>query len=160
MEIGKSVKYMGGFIDMHPKEITGKLKDFVKEFSDNQSKVIYFDIKLKFIDKDRMTHEVLTKANANKWREYDKKVFEVATLGDFLREELRVRNITQKDLAEKLNRPIKTICEIVKGQKSITAETAIQLESALGIPAEFWLVIQSHYQLKKIKEEAQLLKFK
>lgn len=67
--------------------------------------------------------------------------------GDLLAEELAVRGLTQKELAQAMGRPPQAINEIVRGRKAITAETAVQLERALEIPARFWLNLQGAYDL-------------
>ena len=67
--------------------------------------------------------------------------------GELLAEELEARALTQKRLAEAMGRPPQAINEIVRGRKAITAETAVQLERALGIPARFWLNLQAAYDL-------------
>ena len=67
--------------------------------------------------------------------------------GELLAEELEVRGMTQRGLAESIGRPIQAINEIVKGKKRITAETAVQLEKALDVPAHLWLNLQSRYEL-------------
>ena len=66
-------------------------------------------------------------------------------------EELRARGMTQSELARRMGRPIQVINAIVTGKKSITAETALQLEKALDIPAEFWLNLEATYQLGKVR---------
>ena len=68
--------------------------------------------------------------------------------GELLAEELEVREMTQRELAEAMGRPVQVINEIVRGKKAITAETAVQLEAALKIPAHLWLNMQSSYELK------------
>lgn len=67
--------------------------------------------------------------------------------GHSLRELLKGRGITQKDLARELRRPHKLINEICKGKARITAHTAIQLEKFFKIPAIFWLNLESNYRL-------------
>jgi len=64
------------------------------------------------------------------------------TLLDILEE----REMTQAELAERTGRPLKTINEIIKGKTVITSETAIQLERALGTPAEFWSQREANYR--------------
>lgn len=59
--------------------------------------------------------------------------------------------MTQRDLAESMGRPVQAINEIVKGKKAITAETAVQLEGALDIPAYLWLNLQSNYELTRAR---------
>jgi len=46
-----------------------------------------------------------------------------------------------------MRRPVQAINEIVRGRKAITAETALQLEDALGVSADFWLRLEADYQL-------------
>lgn len=67
--------------------------------------------------------------------------------GEFLADELRSRGLTQKALAEALDRPAQTVSEIVNGRKRITAETALGLERILGTPARAWLNLQVEYDL-------------
>jgi len=75
--------------------------------------------------------------------------------GETLRDEIRERGITQTELAARMGRPAKVISQIMNGKKSITAETAIQLESELdGISAMFWLRLEARYRLALAREEA------
>jgi HTH-type transcriptional regulator/antitoxin HigA len=67
--------------------------------------------------------------------------------GEFLAEELGARDMTQRALAAVMGRSPKVVNEIIAGKKAITAETALQLESALGISALFWLNTQVRYDL-------------
>ena len=70
--------------------------------------------------------------------------------GEFLAEEIAARNITQKELARRMGRPANVINEIINGKKSVTAETALQLEQVMPeIPARFWLNLEIDYQLTK-----------
>jgi len=54
--------------------------------------------------------------------------------------------MTQRELALRTGRPTKTINEIIKGKTEITAETALQLERVLRIPARFWINRERHYR--------------
>lgn len=67
--------------------------------------------------------------------------------GELLGEEIDVRGMTQKALAEAMMRPPQVVNEIVRGKKAITADTAVQLEDALGISAQLWLGLQTQYDL-------------
>lgn len=69
--------------------------------------------------------------------------------GDLIRLEIERRDWTQGDLALIMDRPVKTINQIITGKSRITANTAWQLEAALGIQALTWLNLQSLYQLSK-----------
>ena len=66
--------------------------------------------------------------------------------------------MSQSELARRMNRPVKTINEIVNGKAAITPDTAIQLEWTLGISASFWNGIESLYreQLARRRAEADL----
>src|SRR4030042_5549612 len=71
--------------------------------------------------------------------------------GEYLAEEIKARGISQKELARCMRRPLNAINEIINGKKSITAETALQLEEVMPeIPARFWLNLESDYQLTKV----------
>lgn len=78
--------------------------------------------------------------------------------GETLRETLESLKMSQAELAERCGRPKKTINEIMTGKAAITAETALQLERVLGIPASFWTKLESNYQETKarLKEESNL----
>ena len=61
----------------------------------------------------------------------------VSAPGETLEEILEMRGMSQAELADRTGRPKKTINEIIRGKAAITAETALQLEKVLGIPATF-----------------------
>ena len=70
--------------------------------------------------------------------------------GVYLAEEIAARGISQKDLADRVGQVKNAINEIVNGEKAITAETALQLETAIPeIPARFWLNLETESQLTK-----------
>jgi addiction module HigA family antidote len=56
-------------------------------------------------------------------------------------------------LAMDLRVPANRIAEIVKGERAISADTALRLSRYLGTSAEFWLALQSDYDLEKAKDE-------
>ena len=70
--------------------------------------------------------------------------------GEHLAEEIEARGISQKELAKRMGRPLNAVNEIINGKKSITAETALQLEEVMPeILARFWLNLETNYQLTK-----------
>ncbi len=70
--------------------------------------------------------------------------------GEYLAEEIEARSISQKELAKRMGRPLNAINEIINGKKTITAETALQLEEVMPeIPARFWLNLETDFQLTK-----------
>ena len=70
--------------------------------------------------------------------------------GEMIREELEAREMTQVALAKAMGRSPRLVNEIVRGRRSITAETAVALEDALGLPAMFWLDLQAQYDLSVV----------
>jgi HTH-type transcriptional regulator/antitoxin HigA len=82
----------------------------------------------------------------------DRRPAEAFPPGEFLREELEERSWTQTDLAEILGRPVRLINEIIAGKRGITPETARGLGDALGSPPQYWLNLESAYQLWKVPE--------
>jgi HTH-type transcriptional regulator/antitoxin HigA len=85
--------------------------------------------------------------------------------GEFLEETIEEIGMTQTELSKRLGRPQQAINEIIKGKKSITPETALELEDVLGIPSHIWIGLESEYQmvlarqeeLKQMEEESILL---
>jgi len=78
--------------------------------------------------------------------------------GEVLSVELELRGMTQQELAKRTGLTPKHIISILKAKSAITPETAIKLERALGMPVEYWLNLEAHYQeiLARIAEEGQL----
>lgn len=81
-------------------------------------------------------------------------------VGEFLEETLEHIGMSQQELSNRLGRPIQTINEIIKGKKSITSQTALELEDVLGIPSHIWIGLETEYQivLAKQKEKEQMEK--
>ena len=79
--------------------------------------------------------------------------------GETLRETIEALGMTQVELAQRMDRPLKTINEIVKGKTAVTPETATQLERVLGAPARFWLRLEMDYQTTRarLKEQEALV---
>lgn len=68
--------------------------------------------------------------------------------GETLIDELEARGLTQRALALRIGRSPRVVNAICRGHRAITADTALALESALdGLSAEFWLRLQSDYDL-------------
>jgi addiction module HigA family antidote len=75
------------------------------------------------------------------------------TPGEILDEEfLKPMAITQYRLAKDISVPPRRINEIVKGERSITADTALRLGRYFRMSAEFWLNLQSNYDLEREQE--------
>lgn len=75
-----------------------------------------------------------------------RKVFAVHP-GEILRTEfMEPMGVSGYELAKALNFP--GIYEIVRGDRAISAETAIRLGKYFGLPAQFWLNLQNDYDLR------------
>jgi len=69
--------------------------------------------------------------------------------GEILREEfLEPMRISQYRLAKDISVPPRRINEIVHGKRSITADTALRLGRFFGMSAQFWLNLQTRYDLE------------
>jgi len=55
--------------------------------------------------------------------------------------------ITQNKLAVSIGVPPRRINEIVHGKRAVTADTALRLGKYFGTSAQFWLNLQTHYDL-------------
>jgi len=69
--------------------------------------------------------------------------------GEILLEEfLKPMGISQYRLAKDISVPPRRINEIVHGKRSITADTALRLGRFFGMSAQFWLNLQTRYDLE------------
>ena len=74
--------------------------------------------------------------------------------GEILLEDfLRPLGMSQYRLALELKVPPRRINEIVHGARAITADTALRLERFFGTSAQFWLNLQTDYELRKARRE-------
>jgi addiction module HigA family antidote len=81
------------------------------------------------------------------------KILTNITPGEILAEEfLKPMRITQYRLAKDIGVPPRRINEIVKGQRGITADTALRLGRYFGTSPEFWLNLQTHFDLEQEQE--------
>lgn len=74
--------------------------------------------------------------------------------GEHLAEILDELGISQYRLAKAIGTPPRRINEIVHGRRSITADTALRIGQALGMTPEFWLNLQSLYDLDLVRASA------
>src|SRR5271157_4405759 len=75
--------------------------------------------------------------------------FAPVTPGEMLKEEfLAEYGLTQNQLAKAIGISPNRITEIVNNRRRITADTAIRLALYFGNTPEFWINLQSHYDLK------------
>jgi addiction module HigA family antidote len=74
--------------------------------------------------------------------------------GEHLAEELKELGISAAELARRLDVPTNRVTGIVNGQRSITGDTALRLAHFFGTSAEFWLNLQSLYDLRVAEKRA------
>jgi addiction module HigA family antidote len=68
--------------------------------------------------------------------------------GEQLKEELDALNMSAAELARQLDVPTNRITAILNGRRGITGDTALRLSHFFGTSAEFWLNLQSLYDLR------------
>ena len=83
-----------------------------------------------------------------------KKLLEPITPGEILREDfMNQLGISINKLSRDLSVPPNRISEIVNGKRAITADTALRLQRYFGVEAQFWLNLQTEYDLRKMKRK-------
>lgn len=74
--------------------------------------------------------------------------------GEVLKDELEEVGLTQSALAKHIGVLAKTINEICRGKRGISAEMAMKLSKALGGGPQFWLNLQNNWEISQIDETA------
>src|ERR1700758_2716158 len=73
--------------------------------------------------------------------------------GEHLAEELHVLDMSAAELARRLGVPTNRVTQILNGTRSITGDTALRLGPFFGTSAQFWLNLQSLYDLRRAEEK-------
>ena len=68
--------------------------------------------------------------------------------GEILREELEERGISMNRLSRDIRVPLSRISLIVNRKRAMTPDTALRLERYFGAEAQFWMNLQTAYDLK------------
>jgi addiction module HigA family antidote len=77
--------------------------------------------------------------------------------GEVLLEEFPDRlGLSQVSLAAHIAVPVQRVNEIVRGKRGITPETAWLFADALGTTPEFWLNLQTNYDLARSRPQRQI----
>jgi len=74
--------------------------------------------------------------------------------GEQLAEELNALDMSAAELARKLRVPTNRVTQILNGTRSITGDTALRLAHFFGSSAQFWLNLQSLYDLRLAEQKA------
>ena len=71
--------------------------------------------------------------------------------GEYIKDEILSRGITQRQLAEKIGMQPSILNEIINGKRSVNIEFSMLLEAALGIDADIWIRLQNIYNKQKAR---------
>ena len=74
--------------------------------------------------------------------------------GEQLAEELKALDMSAAELARRLKVPTNRVTGILNGQRAITGDTALRLGHFFGTSPEFWLNLQSLYELRLAEQRA------
>src|SRR6267154_2016302 len=74
--------------------------------------------------------------------------------GEHLAEELEALEMSAAELARKIAVPTNRVTQILNGTRSITGDTALRLAHFFGTSAQFWLNLQSLYDLRIAQKKA------
>jgi len=81
--------------------------------------------------------------------------------GEILREEfMKPLGLTAYRLGKDLDVPIPRVNDIVRGKRSVSADTAVRLGAYFGLPAQFWMNLQTDYDLRLAGAQIDLRKIK
>lgn len=74
--------------------------------------------------------------------------------GEHLAEELEALGMSAAELARQLKVPTNRVTGILNGQRAVTGDTALRLGHFFGTSAQFWLNLQSLYDLRLAEQKA------
>jgi antitoxin HigA-1 len=73
--------------------------------------------------------------------------------GEILGDELEEIGLSAKRLADVIEVPPNRLYQLLAGKRSITADTALRLSQYFGTSADFWMNLQSSYELDLARQE-------
>lgn len=74
--------------------------------------------------------------------------------GEILADELQEIGVTPTALSRQIDVPANRITQIIHGQRGITGDTALRLGHWFGTSAQFWLNLQSAYDIRVAQDKA------
>lgn len=78
----------------------------------------------------------------------------LVTPGEVLRKEFMIpMAISARALARDIDVPANRITEILHGERTITADTALRLSCRFGVSTEFWMNLQTAHDLEKARRQ-------
>ncbi|MGO9084348.1 MAG: HigA family addiction module antitoxin [Candidatus Sulfotelmatobacter sp.] len=92
-----------------------------------------------------MAHENIPRKGTPSWRIHP---------GEILREEfLKPFGMSAYELAKRLHVPVPRVNDIVLERRGISADTAVRLSRFFGTTDQFWLNLQTAYEISRVKAE-------
>jgi addiction module HigA family antidote len=92
-----------------------------------------------------MGHESIARKGTANWKVHP---------GEILREEfLKPLGMSAYELAKRLRVPVPRVNDIVLERRGISADTAVRLARFFGTSDQFWLNLQSAYEISRVKAE-------
>jgi antitoxin HigA-1 len=73
--------------------------------------------------------------------------------GEILADELEDTGLSAKKLADVIDVPSNRLYQLIAGKRSMTADTALRLGQYFGMAADFWMNLQSAYELDLARQE-------
>jgi addiction module HigA family antidote len=73
--------------------------------------------------------------------------------GEILRDELAELGLSARAFARALGIPVNRVTHILRAQRGVSADTALRLARYFGTSAEFWMDLQSDYELRRARGE-------
>lgn len=67
--------------------------------------------------------------------------------GEMIKDELKERNMTQKQLAAETGIKVSVLSETINGKRSVSLSVAVAIEKVLGVPADVLMNMQTQYDL-------------
>lgn len=74
--------------------------------------------------------------------------------GEILADELHELGVSPTELSRQIKVPPNRVTQIIKGQRNITGDTALRLGHWFGMSAQFWLNLQSAYDIRVAEQAA------
>jgi len=74
--------------------------------------------------------------------------------GEHLAGELEALDMSAAELARKISVPTNRVTQILNGTRAVTGDTALRLAHFFGTSAQFWLNLQSLYELRLAQQKA------
>jgi addiction module HigA family antidote len=73
--------------------------------------------------------------------------------GEILRDELAEMGLSARALAKALDIPVNRVTQILRERRGVSADTALRLARYFGTGPEFWMDLQSDYELRRARRE-------